>query len=249
MVRRITLSLLFVIGTLAYATAAEIVTFKREDQWVVTAKLTKPQGKGPFPAIILLHGCLGFDKHYNVWAERVASWGYVALQLDSFGPNEKLSICKLPSERAQSLCDGKFYLSGLPFVDQKRIGVMGWSQAAASTLASFCARLSVQKRKNPFQAAVAFYPYCYKPLLDINLPLLVLIGEFDDWCPSALWRDRMSLRKTRNDIILKVYPSAYHCFDAEGVNTNYMNHRLQYCPTAATDAIVQVKKFLEKHLK
>jgi dienelactone hydrolase len=234
---------------MTYAAATEIVTFKRKDQSMVTAKLTKPQDKGPFTAIILLHGCLGFDKHYNVWAERLGTWGYVAMQLDSFGPSGKLSICNLPSERAQNLCDAKSYLSGLPFVDPKRIGVMAWSQAGALTLASLCARLSAQRQENPFRVAVAFYPYCFKPLVEMNMPLLVLVGELDDWCPSGLWREKIPLRKARHEVSLKVYPGAYHCFDWEGVNTNYMGHRLQYCPRAAADAIIQVKEFLAKHLK
>ena len=116
------------------------MTFKGKEQKIVAAKLMMPQTKGTFPTMILLHGCLGFDKHYDAWAERLASWGYVTLQIDSFGPRGKLSICRVPSERAQDLCDAESYLSGFPFVDQKRIGVMAWSQAAASTLASFCVR-------------------------------------------------------------------------------------------------------------
>jgi len=79
MARKLALSLFFIIATMAYADAAEIAVFKRSDQRIVTAKLTKPQGKGPFPGMILLHGCVGFDKHYGVWAERLASWGYVGL--------------------------------------------------------------------------------------------------------------------------------------------------------------------------
>jgi dienelactone hydrolase len=49
-------------------------------------------------------------------------------------------------------------------------------------------------------------------------------------------------------MIVKVYPGAYHCFDAEGVDMEYMGHRLRYCPVASSDAILQVRKFLAQYL-
>jgi dienelactone hydrolase len=236
------------ISIVAGAAATEMVEFKGKDQEIVRGRLTKPEGKGPFPAVILLHGCLGIDQHYNVWAKRLGSWGYVALQMDSFGRGGKLNICGPPSRRAQDLCDARSYLLSLSYVDRERIGLMAWSQGAASALASFCSRLSAQKQKNPFRAAVAFYPYCYKPLVEMKLPLLVLVGDRDDYCPSALWRERMPLREARDDRIVKVYPGAYHCFDAEGVDMEYMGHRLRYCPVASSDAVLQVRKFFAKYL-
>jgi dienelactone hydrolase len=97
------------ISIVAGAAAAEMVEFKGKNQEIVRGRLTKPEGKGPFPAVILLHGCLVIDQHYNVWAKRLGSWGYVALQIDSFGPRGKLSICSVPSKRAQDLCDARSY--------------------------------------------------------------------------------------------------------------------------------------------
>jgi dienelactone hydrolase len=232
----------------AGAAATEMVEFKGKDKEIVRGRLTRPEGKGPFPAVILLHGCLGIDQHYNVWAKRLGSWGYVALQINSFGPQGKLSVCGPPSRRAQDLCDARYYLAALPYVDSGRIGLMGWSQGAAAALASFCSKLSAQKQKNPFRATIAFYPYCYKPLVEMNSPLLVLVGDRDDYCSAALWRERMPLRKTREDMIVKIYPGADHCFDAEGVDMEYMGHRLRCCPVASSDAVLQVRDFFARYL-
>lgn len=249
MIRQIIIAVLLAIGTMMPVAASEIVTFKGEDQEILTARLTKPEGNGPFPAIILLHGSFGFDEHYDVWAERIASWGYVALQMDSFGPRDKLSISSLPSKRAENICYAESYLAGLPFVDNKRIGVIGWSQRGSSALAVFCKRSSVRKSKAPLRAVVAFYPYCFKSLASLDFPLLILTGELDDWCPPILCRERIPSEKAPHEVTLKVYPGAYHFFDGEGVNANYMGHRLLYDPAAAADAIVQVRTFLSKHLK
>ncbi len=246
---QIVIAVLVVITAATGATAGETVTFKGEDQETVTGRLTKPGGKGPFPAVILLHGLDGLSKHYDVWAERLSSWGYVALQIDSIGPSEKSSLNNLPSKKAEDFCAAKQYLTSLPFVDDKRIGEIAWSQRGASALVAFCARNVAIKRENASRATVAFYPYCYKSLFHLDSPILILIGDQDDWCPAALCKERMPSGKTRHEIILKVYPGAHHGFDGVGVDENYRGHRLQYNPAAAADAILQVKNFFAKHLK
>src|SRR4051794_27131684 len=47
--------------------------------------LARPNGPGRFPAVILLHGCSGFDEHDTAAASTLKSWGYVGLALDSLG--------------------------------------------------------------------------------------------------------------------------------------------------------------------
>ena len=56
-----------------------------------TALLFRPKGKGPFPAVVALHGCGGLfndDKEIKGreedWAERLAAVGYVVLLPDMF---------------------------------------------------------------------------------------------------------------------------------------------------------------------
>lgn len=181
---QIVIGVLVVITTVTGETAGDTVTFKGEDQETVTGRLTKPEGNGPFPAIVLLHGFDGMSKHYDAWAQRLSSWGYVALQIDSIGPSEKSSLNNLPSKKAEDFCAAKQYLTNLPFVDDKRIGAIALSQRGASALVAFCARNVTTKRENAFRATVAFYPYCYKSLFHLDSPILILIGDQDDWCPA-----------------------------------------------------------------
>jgi len=247
---QIFIAVLLVITTMTRASAAELVTFKGDGQETVTARLTKPEGNGLFSAVILLHGLDGMDKYYNAWAERLASWGYVTLQMNGFGPRGKSSyLSDPPSQRAKDICSAKSYLSGLTYVDPKRVGAMGWSRRGSSTLAALCASSSPYKKDYPLRAVVTFYPYCFRSLASLEFPLLILIGELDDLSPVATCRERMPQKKTRHEVILKVYSGAYHAFDVEEVKTKYMDHRIEYNQAAAADSIVQVKAFLAKHMK
>jgi dienelactone hydrolase len=242
-----------VVVTSVSVIAADMVTFKGMDTipggipLMLTGKLTRPHGNGPFPAVVLLHGCNGIREYYDVWAERLASWGYVTLQVDSFGPRGLSTACgdsNMVFKRTYDAYDAKSYLGGLPFVDPKRIGVMGWSQGGSTTLT-----VLDQKRDDSFRSAVAIYPYCNLMLFDLNAPLLILIGEKDDWTPAVSCSMRMRSVQIGHEVILKIYPDSHHGFDWEGIDTLIEGHRVLFNPAALGDAIIQVKAFLAKHLK
>jgi len=232
------------------------VKFEGSESLTLQGKLMKPKGDGPFPAVVLLHGCSGvnYDRD-NLWVSRLNRWGYITLQVDSLGPRGETNICdsnnlmkKYVPKRAMDAHAAKSYLASLKFVDPKRIVVMGWSHGGMSTIASVSEMPG--EKIVPFQAAIAFYPYCYKTLDDLNAPLLILIGGLDDWCPAKLCSSNMPKEgKTTHEFILKVYPGVYHDFDWPGMNAIYMGHFLQYNFQAEANAIVQVREFLERHLK
>jgi dienelactone hydrolase len=54
--------------------------------------LYRPKGEGPFPAIVLAHPCNGVSAHTHTWGNLLASWGYVVLAPDSFGPRGEKSV-------------------------------------------------------------------------------------------------------------------------------------------------------------
>jgi dienelactone hydrolase len=139
---------------------------------------------------------------------------------------------------------------------------MGWSHGGITTLASvsksnyatsaafITTNLEAPKRWVPFRAAIAFYPFCIGQLDDSNAPLLILIGELDTWCPAALCQMKMPSGKTANEVILKIYPGAYHGFDWKVVDMVMLKrHRFLSNPAALADSIVQVKEFLAKQMK
>jgi dienelactone hydrolase len=217
----------------------------------------KPEGNGPFPAVVLLHRCGGVRDYDYAWAQRLKSWGYVALVLDTLTPRSIPNVCgsKQPISRIQRVMDahsGKVYLAGLPFVDPKRIAVMGWSWGGSTTLSAidayYCGLLP-EGNRDPFRAAVAFYPRC-SSLDDLNAPLLILIGEQDDWTPAGLCSQAVPPEgKSQHEVALKIYPGAHHCFDCTGVRGQYFGHYLEYNHSVTSDSVEQVKGFLSKYLK
>jgi dienelactone hydrolase len=110
-----------------------------------------------------------------------------------------------------------------------------------------------QKTDDPFRAAVAFYPSCSRMLTGLNAPLMILIGEADDWTPASRCIEKMPKEQAAAEVTLKVYPGAYHGFDTVGANANVRGstgmHHLQYQPEAEADSIVRVREFFGKHLK
>ncbi|WP_445220466.1 dienelactone hydrolase family protein [Bradyrhizobium sp. Pa8] len=60
------------------------------------------------------------------------------------------------------------------------------------------------------RGAAAYYPYC-NPKLDANIdvPLLVLIGEDDDWTPAPLCRELQAAVSKVAPVEMVFYPGAH----------------------------------------
>ena len=227
-----------------------------DSKLILTARLQKPAGTGKFPAVVLLHGCGGMQpKRDHRWAERLVSWGFATLQVDSFKPRGISSVCTLGGKESADMLarrvtdayDAQQFLASLPFVDNKRIAIMGWSNGGSTTL-----NVLYQKRDDPFHAAIAMYPSCRKSLADLNAPLLILIGEKDDWTPTERCVSMIPSGKSSFEVTLRAYPNAYHAFDSVGKPREVMgsqgSHHLEYNVTAELDSIDRVKNFLKKYL-
>ena len=82
---------LLLAGVAPAPAAAETVAFDVAERngptITLTAELTRPEGDGPFAAVVMLHGCSGlYEPWGGPWSGRLVRWGYVALRVDSFGP-------------------------------------------------------------------------------------------------------------------------------------------------------------------
>jgi dienelactone hydrolase len=253
--------LLFLLTASFAQATGELVSFKGAsksgDQFILKGILTKPKDQGPFPAVVILHGASGIEgnrKYLDIWAKRFADWGYVSLQVDSFGPRGESDISANPvvidaRKRGQDAHDAKTFLAERPFVNPNQIAIMGWSHGGWAVLYAIDSTLPFQNRGHPFRCAIAFYPHCDVPLRGLNAPLLILAGELDDWLPPERCKQRMPSGQPTLETTLKVYPGAYHGFDLENIDETKQGHRILYDPAATKDAVDQVKNFLAKYLQ
>ena len=228
---------------------------------MLSARLMRPEGDGPFPAVVVLHGCSGMDFDHP-WAENpLLPWGflhrdYVLLEIDSFGPRGIVSVCEgddwiraNPSIRARDAHAGKDFLATLSHVDGDRIAVMGWSHGGMTVLAAVGNwGRNEPLRPDPFKVAIAFYPLCKLELPRVDAPLLVLIGDADDWTPAQYCRQMELTGETPHDYQLMIYPGATHSFDWVESPGEYLGHTMIYDPAATEDAYRRSREFLELYL-
>ena len=246
----------FRIGQLQQRLAQERGEVLRSKSETIEGYLSKPEGSGPFAAIIYLHGCGGLSENARRYiAQLMTGWGYVSLAVDSFATRGIKNACtELVPVRTGDALGALSYLSNLPFVDSQRIAVVGSSQGAivAMELASTDqAKIFEVPQGQKFRAAVAYYPLCGIASDELLFPMLILIGELDDWTPAKgceLWMQRRANRGA--PVRLVVYPGAYHAFDvpafAEGRES--FGHWLKYDPAAAAHSVQEMQNFLAAQL-
>src|ERR671937_751231 len=143
------------------------VTLKSNDA-TVSGAVSKPTGGGPFPAMILLHGCGGPQPGNALWAAELNKWGYVTIEIDSFVHRGVREICTDPtrvtvSERVVDAYAALDYLRTLAFVDKDRIGAMGWSHGAMVVQLALWRHRGVDEPR--FKTGVAMYPRCERATL------------------------------------------------------------------------------------
>ena len=177
-----------------------------------------------------------------------------------------------PGNRVSDAYAALAHLRKLPFVDGRHVGLMGGSHGGTTTLASMLAPSSdsddlAAERRNGFAAAVALYPGCrpshrswQAPVYRTVSPLLILIGDKDDWTPAEpCAKLAADAQAAGNPVEIKVYPGAHHSFDsnrpvryiASRINGNAPGGRGATTggdPGAWADSIQQVAAFFEQHL-
>ena len=217
-------------------------------------ELFLPEGSGPFPAMVVLHGCSGVVQHDRIWAQQLVAWGYVAVLVDSFRPRGVDNVCNHgmvvpPLLQARDAFAAAQYVRALPTVRADRIGVIGFSHGGWAVLKAVLDDAVRADHARPFAAAVAFYPGCDPPDSPLVTDTLILIGDADDWTPvgrCARWRDTVAA--AGHELRMIVYPGALHAFDAQTPPHAYAGHMIGRNPEAAAAAVAETRAFLAKRL-
>lgn len=203
----------------------------------------RPDGAGPFPAVVLHHQCGGLGdggKWQNVaildWAKVAVARGYVAFVIDSLGPRNVKSVCQgaqggvTHPRQVRDAFQAAAHLARFEFVDKDRIVLVGFSWGAMGALLASRRSWSEQLTPGPrFAAAVAFYPACLaRPAVgspydivnpDIDRPALVLMGEMDNETPAAECLPQLDAAKAAGaPVQWHVYPETTHCWDCRNLD-------------------------------
>ncbi|WP_113542615.1 dienelactone hydrolase family protein [Rhizobium leguminosarum] len=215
--------------------------------------LSRPEGDGPFPAVVVLHGCEGMRLSVkDLWPKRLVSWGYVVLVVDSFTTRNITDTCQgsLP-DRLFDAYGALTFLSKQSFVDARRVALMGFSTGGTATLEGTKIEGNEQLMDHKFRAAVAYYPLCAASQGDATVPTLILSGERDNWSPADRCLKRLArLSDNGPPIEFNVYKGTYHDFDAPEfkVGRRVFGHIEKYNPDAAGKSIRSVRTFLQTYL-
>lgn len=195
------------------------------------AQLFKPEGNGPFPVVIALHGCGGLGGHsepvqvrYRDWAEELLKVGKAVLFPDSYGSRELGPQCRVRErrvtarrERVTDILAARQWLIQQSWAARDRISLMGWANGASALLWAVRPQLLLHHAEPDFRSAVAFYPDCRLSSglgWSARVPTLVLIGAKDDVSSPPACRQMVEGAHGRSALTrIVVYPSAYHDFD------------------------------------
>ena len=208
--------------------------------------LSRPKGAGPFPAVVLLHTCLGLPAERASIGERIAAWGYVALFVDDFATRGLKETCAVDFKQALADAHGALaYLASLPYVDRARIAAVGFSQGGDTAL-----KIATGGAAG-FKAAAAFYPPCANVAgATLDIPTLIVVGAKDEVTPAA---DCARLAKQQAPGMVKfvIYPGAAHAFDLPefGAGRQVMGMLLAYDRNAASRSWAELRSFLAARLK
>ena len=227
----------------------------------LSGDLTVPTGTGPFPTVIVLHGCAGMGPNIKRWSRWLVHEGYAAFVLDSFTGRRIHRLCGHPdpltgSMRAPDVYAAAKYLKTLGTIDGERMVAVGFSHGGWTALAA--ATTEDRYPEIALRGFIVFYPGCGKGLaLPGTAPVLILTGGKDDWTPAGPCLPMgESSRAAGRDVTAVIYPEARHHFDGAEVRgivfvpdaRRNKGATIQYDPAAHEDSEKQILRFLRAHL-
>jgi dienelactone hydrolase len=199
------------------------------------AQLYKPDGDGPFPTVIALHGCGGLSgdsqpvpARYRDWAQQLLKTGHAVLLPDSYGSRELGPQCRVNEsrvharrERVADIKASRLWLLQQPWAAHDRISLIGWANGASAVLWAVRPQLLSRGTGPDFRSAIAFYPDCRLSSglgWSTRVPTLLMIGANDDVSSPQSCRQMVEGARGRSAFTqIVVYPAAPHDFDRAGV--------------------------------
>ena len=230
----------------ALAADGKPVSYKSGDE-TVQAILYAPAGKGPLPAIIVIHEYWGLNDWVKEQASKLSDQGYVTLAIDLYRgkvattPDMAHEIMRgVPEDRAKRDLHAAFeFLASQPNVKKDRIGAIGWCMGGGYSL-------DVALQEPTLAADVINYGHLATDsdaLKKIHAPILGSFGAQDHGItPDDVHKFEAALKQLGKQVDIKIYDDAGHAFENP-------NNKDGYRAADAADAWDRTIDFLAVTLK
>ncbi|HEX4182003.1 MAG TPA: dienelactone hydrolase family protein [Caulobacteraceae bacterium] len=190
------LTVLAIVALIAAGAAATIFTMIQNPRWLAPSariaharfmapglQLVTPPGPGPFPTVLLIHGCGGLNgirgpnPIMDEYAQSAVQAGWAAAILDSYSPRQwqaawaRTRVCsglRLPGfRRAADVLAGLDLLQADPRVDHQHVRIASWSHGGWAVGDLVTLRDpgdgGLTRSLSGVEAILFTYPYCGFP--------------------------------------------------------------------------------------
>jgi dienelactone hydrolase len=234
---------------------ANVIAIPVDDPQVkaISGALFKPDGAGPFPAVIYMSSCHSLGRpldanHAKTLIAHYLAKGVAVLVVDSFTPRsvdngvcDKMADTSWYKTRAKDAHAAGKLLAVTSGIDASHLFLEGFDHGAISALLATDSAMPPEETR--FAGVIAYDAYC-GAVNGFVVPTLILIGEKDDVTPAALCISK----KDKPNVEVVVYPGATHGFSLKGIDANMQGHRLVYDERSAQDAQARADAFIDAHM-
>lgn len=217
----------------------------------VQGQFHKPEGKGPFPTIIILQSCGGNTATLtDFWPRQLVKMGYASFVVDSLGARGA-KYCDVMYSRYLGLWDmaddaysALDHLKKKPEVDKTRFAVIGFSLGAMAINQEIFASTKPRKA-GEFKGAVAFYGHCerlpgaypWRPILEITAG-----NDIKHHPPCAALANKANIE-------VVTFKDAYHAFDDQKhhmLSSDIAGNKMLYDANVTEQSVRAVHDFLKR---
>ena len=221
----------------------QMTTYQSESRQL-EGYLARPEGEGPFPAIVVIHEAYGLNENIKDISRRFADQGYIALAVDLFAGRNRavcmvrvMSSLLLNSLHNRSIHDLKAaltFLSEQPGVDNARLGAVGYCMGGSFVIAWACT-------DDRLKAIAPYYAGNPRPLEAVER-LCPVVGSYPDKDFTTKQGQKLDVELERYQVPhdIKIYPGAKHSF--------FNDTSRSYNEAAAQNSWERVLAFFGEHL-
>jgi carboxymethylenebutenolidase len=236
----------FALQSSSFAATGKEVSYKSGDE-TVNGILYMPNGRGPFPGIVVIHEYWGLNDWVKEQASKLADQGYAALAIDLYRgkvadtPDMAHELMRgVPEDRAaRDLHAAVEFLKAQSNVKKDRIASIGWCMGGGYAL-------NVALTEPTLAAAVINYGHLATDPAAIHKINAAILGNFGGQDkgipPDDVKKFEQALKEDGKKADIKIYPDAGHAFENP-------NNKSGYRAADTADAWQRTVHFLNDTLK